>query len=143
MTMPSPLQRRALRGARHARGLSLIEIMVAVLLISFGLLGLVTLQAKSVQLSVSAEDSTRAALLANEAAAAMWGANSVNLDAIALAAWTARVADPTVSGLPNGVGTIVVGADNVARITITWRAPSAPATEPDNRYMTDVVIPPP
>jgi type IV pilus assembly protein PilV len=136
-------RRRALRASRHARGMSLIEILVAVLLISFGLLGLVSLQAKSVQYSVGAEDSSRAALLANEVASAMWGANSTTLDAGVVAAWVLRVADPTVSGLPNGVGTVVVGLDNVARITVTWRAPTAPAGQQDSRYMTDVVIPAP
>ena len=126
---------------RRSRGMSLIEVLVAIVLMSFGILGLASLQAKAVQYSVSAEDSQRAALLAGEITAAMWGANSVTLNAAVIAAWAARVADPAVAGLPNGVGSVVV-AGNVARVTVQWRAPRAAVGE-ENQYVTDVVIPTP
>lgn len=126
---------------RPSRGLSLIEVLVAIVLISFGILGLASLMAKAVQFSVSAEDSQRAALLASEITSTMWGANTVSLPAATVEAWAARVADPAVAGLPNGVGTVVVAA-NVARVTVQWRAPRAAAGE-ENRYVTDVVIPAP
>jgi type IV pilus assembly protein PilV len=126
-----------------ARGVSLIEVLVAIVLISFGILGLVSLQARAVQVSVSAEDSQRAALLAGELAATMWGANTVSLDAGVIDAWEARLADASVVGLPNATGTVDVGAaGNVARITVQWRAPQA-ASGQENRYVTDVVIPAP
>lgn len=131
------------RMLRRSRGLSMIEVLVAVVLISFGILGLVSLQARAVQVSVSAEDSQRAALLANEIAATMWGENTVSLDAAVVEAWADRVADPAVAGLPNATGTVEVDAGgDVARVTITWRAPHAAEGE-ENRYITDVVIPPP
>lgn len=131
------------RALRRARGLSMIEVLVAVVLISFGILGLVSLQARAVQVSVSAEDSQRAALLAGEIAATMWGENTVELDAAVVEAWADRVADPAVAGLPNATGTVEVDAGgDVARVTITWRAPHAAVGE-ENRYVTDVVIPPP
>jgi type IV pilus assembly protein PilV len=129
--------------ARRARGMSMIEVLVAIVLISFGILGLVSLQARAVQFSVSAEDSQRAALLASEAATSMWAANSVSLPASAAEAWADRVADPAVAGLPNATGTIVVDAGgDIARITVQWRANHA-ASGQENRYVTDVVIPPP
>jgi type IV pilus assembly protein PilV len=131
------------RTLRRSRGLSMIEVLVAVVLISFGILGLVSLQARAVQVSVSAEDSQRAALLAGEIAATMWGENTVSLDAAVVEAWADRVADPAVAGLPNATGTVVVDAGgDVARVTITWRAPHAAEGE-ENRYVTDIVIPPP
>jgi type IV pilus assembly protein PilV len=131
------------RMLRRSRGLSMIEVLVAVVLISFGILGLVSLQARAVQVSVSAEDSQRAALLASEIAATMWGENTVSLDAAVVEAWADRVADPAVAGLPNATGTVEVDAGgDVARVTITWRAPHAAEGE-ENRYITDVVIPPP
>ena len=131
------------RMLRRSRGLSMIEVLVAVVLISFGILGLVSLQARAVQVSVSAEDSQRAALLANEIAATMWGENTVSLDAAVVEAWADRVADPAVAGLPNATGTVVVDAGgDVARVTVTWRAPHAADGE-ENRYVTDIVIPPP
>jgi type IV pilus assembly protein PilV len=129
---------------RHAaRGLSMIEVLVAIVLISFGILGLVSLQARAVQFSVSAEDSQRAALLAGELAATMWGANTVSLGNDVIDAWADRVADPAVAGLPNATGTVDVDAGGtIARITVQWRANHA-ASGQENRYVTDVVIPPP
>lgn len=135
------MKRRLPTAVRPSRGLSLIEVLVAIVLISFGILGLASLLARAVQVSVSAEDSQRAALMANEAATAMWGANSVTLPASAAADWQARVSDPAVAGLPNATGAIAV-AGNVARITVQWRAPRAAVGE-ENRYVTDVVIPVP
>jgi type IV pilus assembly protein PilV len=137
MNTLQPLRRRG------AHGMSMIEVLVAIVLISFGILGLVSLQARAVQFSVSAEDSQRAALLAGELAATMWGANSVTLDADVIDAWTDRLSDPSVAGLPNATGTVVVDAGgDIARITVQWRANHA-ATGQENRYVTDVVIPPP
>lgn len=127
----------------RARGFSMIEVLVAIVLISFGILGLVSLQARAVQYSVSAEDSQRAALLAGDIAATMWGANSVTLPADVIEAWADRVADPTVAGLPNATGTVTVDAGgSIARVTVQWRANHA-ASGQENRYVTDVVIPPP
>ena len=135
------MMRRPLR--RAARGFSMIEVLVAIVLISFGILGLVSLQARAAQYSVSAEDSQRAALLAGELAATMWGTNTVSLDAAVIDAWELRVADASVAGLPNATGTVDVDVTGrIARITVQWRANHA-ATGQENRYVTDVVIPPP
>ena len=124
---------------RAARGISMIEVLVVILLFSFGLIGMVGLQAKAVQVSVSAEDSSRAALLANELVSAMWGANSVTLASGVITAWNARVADTTTRGLPNGQGTVTVTA-GVATITVSWRAPHEP-TGTTHRYITQAQIP--
>jgi type IV pilus assembly protein PilV len=128
---------------RHAAtqgGVALIEILVAVLLVSFGLLGLISLQSRATQFSVGADDRTRASLLANELASEMWNAGTVNLNAAALEAWNARVADSSGAGLPNGTGTVTPINATTVRITVQWRPPKA-STEADNRYMTDVAIP--
>ncbi len=123
----------------RSRGVSLIEVLVVLVLFSFGLIGMVGLQARAVQTSVGAEDSNRAALLANEIASAMWGSNSVNLSTATLANWNTMVADATGRGLPNGTGTVVV-AGNVATITIGWRAPHEPSTAAHS-YVTQVQMP--
>lgn len=122
----------------RTRGVSLVEVMIVVLLFSVGLIGLVGMQARAVQYSVSAEDSGRAALLANELAAQMWARNTVELPAATITAWQTRVADATGDGLPNGTGTVSVSG-NVARITVQWRPPRAAVGE-ENRYVTDVLI---
>ena len=120
------------------RGVSMIEVLVVIVLFSFGLIGMVGLQAKAVQASVSAEDSTRAALLANEMASAMWAANSVTLPSADLTAWDARVADAASRGLPNGAGAVTV-TGGVATITVTWRAPHEPAATV-HTYITQVQL---
>lgn len=140
--MRPPILPPATRGphtGRPRRGLSLIEVMVVLVLFSFGLLGLVGLQARALQVSVNAEDSSRAALLANELASAMWTNNTANLPASAISAWQARVANATAAGLPGGNGSVVV-TGNVARITITW-VPPGTSSGAENRYMTEVLIP--
>jgi type IV pilus assembly protein PilV len=126
------------QGRRPRRGLSLIEVLMVLMLFSFGLVGLVALQARAVQVSVSAEDSQRAALLASELATTMWGRRTVQLEPALVAAWSAQVADSTRRGLPNGAGTVVVNG-NVARITVTWRAPHEPVAVV-HRYVTDVQL---
>jgi len=123
------------------RGLTLIEVMVVVLIFSFGMLGLVGLQARAFQFSVNAEDSNRAALLASELASAMWNNNSTTLAAGVITTWQARLADATGRGLPNGQGAVVVNG-NVASITVQWLPPGQDAAAP-HRYVTEVLIPVP
>ncbi|KQY89032.1 prepilin-type N-terminal cleavage/methylation domain-containing protein [Pelomonas sp. Root1444] len=125
-----------------SRGFSLIEMLVGILIISFGLLGLITLQARALQASTTNEDSQRAALLANEMAALMINANSVNLDAATVVKpWAARASDPASGGMPSGNGEVTVNG-NTARITMTWKPTGTTGDANDNyRYVTTVVIP--
>jgi type IV pilus assembly protein PilV len=126
-------------GLKRQRGVTLIEVMVAVLVFSFGLLGLVGLQARATQYSIGAEDANRAALLANEVVTTMWTTGSVSLSEEALEDWDARVANTTAGGLPNGVGTVDVDS-GVATVTIVW-APVGAASGVEHRYQTQVVLP--
>ena len=128
-----------LRG-RHYRGVSMIEVLVVIVLFSFGLIGVVGLQAKAVQNSVSAEDFNRAAMLANEVASEIWTNQSVILNPNTITAWNTAVGNPTGRGLPNGQGTVTV-AGNVATITLTWRAPHDPVASSRN-YVTHVQLVP-
>lgn len=123
---------------RRQAGFSLIEVLTAILIFSLGILGLVGLQTQAIQFSTSAEDSNRAAMLANEIVSTMWLNQSATVPAADLTAWQARVADPKVDGLPNGAGAVAV-AGNEATVTITWRAPNAPAGT-QNRYVTQATI---
>ena len=127
------------------RGVALIEVLVAVLLFSLGILGLIGLQSRAVTYSIDAEDRNRAALLANEVASMMWLTQSVTLDASALTAWKARVKNPGASGLVNGDGKVdaVAGATGSADITIEWQTPArgTETTSPKSRYTTRVTLP--
>ncbi len=127
------------RAARHSRGVSLIEVLVVIVLFSFGLIGMVGLQAKAVQNSVSAEDSARASLLASEIVSTMWANSTVNLSTTVISDWNTRVADATARGLPNGAGTVTVTA-GVATVSVTWRAPHEPSGTV-HTYTTQVQMP--
>lgn len=127
MMKPSP---------KRQSGMSLIEVLTSLLIFSIGIVGLMSLQTRATQFSTSAEDTNRAALLANELASEMWTSGSVSVDTTA---WAARVADTVNGGLPEGTGTVTV-AGTTADITITWRPPHAAAGE-TNRFVTQVVMP--
>jgi len=127
--------------------MSLIEVLVAILIFSFGIVGLIGLQARALQYSTSAEDTSRAALLANELGSAMVLSRTVVATDPALsaayAAWQARVADTASGGLPGGQGKAVTTGDT-ATITITWKPPqtSGQAFNTQNQYVTHVTIGP-
>ena len=124
-------------------GLTLIEVLVTILIFSFGLLGFVGLQARAIQFSMSAEDSNRAAMLANEISSTMLVSQSASAPAAVYSAWQARVAASAV-GLPNGQGTVST-TGNVATITLTWQAPGAASGTANsvNKYVTQFILPPP
>ena len=123
--------------------MTLIEVLVAILIFSFGLVGLIGLQARALQFSTSAEDTSRAALLANEMATTMITTQNVNPTPGVIAAWKARVADTAHGGLPNSGLSDVFSAGTVATITVRWQAPSAAngAANSMNQYVTQVVLP--
>ena len=116
--------------------MSLIEVLTSLLIFSIGILGLVGLQTQAIQFSVSAEDTNRAALLANELVSKMWVEQLTSDD---LTAWQKKVGNPDV-GLPNGQATVEEVQPGVTQITITWRPPKAPKGS-ENRYVTQVVNP--
>lgn len=131
-----------MRRIKAVRGMTLIEILVSLLIFSFGILSLVALQSRAVQFSVSAEDTNRASLFANEIGAAMWNAQSTSLPAATIEAWRERIQDTVNGGLPNGDGTVDV-AGGIATVTVTWRPTSGPKLVVDNRFVTQVLIPTP
>lgn len=127
---------------RRPRGFSMVEVLVGLLIITFGLLGLMSMQARALQSSVGTEDAQRAALLANEMAVAMFNANTVDVGRDALKAWMERVADTSARGVPNGVGVVTMTSPGTARITVSWTpVQSRRAADAAHRYSTDVVIP--
>jgi len=137
---PQYLARRRPGQARAEAGFALIEVLVSLLLFSLGVLGMVAMQAKASNYSVDAEDRSRASRMANELVASMWAEQKTAPST--LTQWTSRVADPTVSGLPNGVGT--AGTDNttgVTTVTITWKAPSKTSSDNTSTYFTQLVLP--
>jgi type IV pilus assembly protein PilV len=123
------------------QGVGLIEVLVSLLVFSLGVLGLVGLQARAMQIETQAGDRTRAANLANEVVTQMWVNRTARLSPTQLRDWNDRVADISTEGLPSGVGTVSEpDANGVVTITITWLPPTRKASDPD-QYLTQVVIP--
>lgn len=132
---------------RRQTGVSLIEVLVSILIFSFGIVGLMGLQARALQYSTSAEDTSRAALLANEISTTMVVSRTVDPAALipagAYAAWQTRVADPVNGGLPNGAGTVVRNG-NTATITIQWQPQTTAGSSINttNQFVTHMTVPP-
>jgi type IV pilus assembly protein PilV len=133
--MKRPLIRSRSPGSQA--GFTLLEVLVAILICSFGLLGIVGLQARAMQYSVSAEDSNRAILLANEITTEMYTLKTLALPTTVTDPWLVRVATPAAGGLPEGEGTVAV-AGRVATVTIRWRASGPGGTR--NQYVTQVSL---
>lgn len=125
------------------RGVGLIEVLVSLLVFSLGVLGLVGLQARSVQIETQAGDRTRAANLANEVVTQMWVNQTTSLPEKQLEGWNDRVKDTSTAGLPGGVGKVSEpDANGVVTITIEWRPPTRLSEkEPPQKYLTQVVLP--
>jgi type IV pilus assembly protein PilV len=135
MNVPPTLLRRRRDGA----GFTLIEVLISILIFSLGVLGTIALQARAAQFATQNGDRSRASLLANEMVSTMWAAQTISPSNSVVSSWQTMVATPTVSGLPNGAGSIATSASS-ATITITWKAPSAATSAASASYSTTVVI---
>jgi len=128
--------------ARGQRGMALLECLMALLIFSVGLLGLLGLEARVMNISVDSEDRNRAALFAGELASQMWLNSTVTPATADYATLLASVNDQTKGGLPGGIVTVVpvAGTTNAADITVTWQevsdAPLSPST-----LTTRVILP--
>ena len=66
------MSKRQLPGLARSKGFSLLEVLIAVLIIAFGLLGMAALQLKTVQNSHSAYQRTLASIIALDASERLW-----------------------------------------------------------------------
>lgn len=132
---------RSRSGARHEprrsqRGVMLLEVLVSILIFSFGILGAVAMQIRAVQYSANAEDRNRAALFANEIASTMLLSGTVTLPNAVVTAWSGRVG-AAGSGLPAGVGE-VFPAGRTATIRVRWTPTFSNGAE--QRFETQVTM---
>lgn len=131
-TCPPPVAKQS--------GILLIEVLISILIFSFGILGLVGMQAVASQNAANAESRVIAASMANEITSMMYARKTSNIaDAnlsADIAAWKTRVAGST---LPNASGDVTVAGD-IATITIQWRPPSKTSTEANNKYETQITV---
>jgi type IV pilus assembly protein PilV len=138
MNAIAPSARR--RGS--AAGFTLIEVLVSILVFSFGVLGVVGMQARLLQASTQNADRARASLLANEIVSTMWAKQTADITSLSdYAAWQRRVSTPTASGLPRGVGAVSKpDANGQVTVTVTWHPPSMADANALNLFTTTVAI---
>lgn len=136
-----------IRTAESQKGFLMLEVLVALLIFSIGVVGMVMMQGISSANSTNSEDRATAALLANDLIAELWAAQPAdNGSGVAPPAYTpAAPADYTtvwqprvVAALRGGSGTLVI-AGNQATVTITWQPQARAGTQPAT-YSTQVSI---
>jgi type IV pilus assembly protein PilV len=149
---------------KQQSGVMLLEALIAILIFSLGVLGIVGLQASAVNASRDAKYRTDAGLLANELIGQMWSGNrdgatlqtnfqgdaddalpaSVVTDGPLFLLWRARVRatlpgadtyDPVVLVTPGVVGP--PRTSTTVSVTVRWRAPGDAAA---HKYETIVQI---
>ena len=126
----------------------LLEALIALLLFSMGILGLMGLQAIAIKYTADAKYRTEAAFLANQIIGQMWADNPTNLAGYAhnpttagtcnfggaasgnanVTAWLGNATTlGTVAGnLPGATSAkqqITIGANNLVTVTVCWQGP--------------------
>jgi type IV pilus assembly protein PilV len=135
---------RPQRIARAQRGMALIECLMAMLIFSFGLLGLLGLEARVMNFSVDSENRSRAAVFASEISSQMWLNGTVAPATPEYTALLSKVNDMSQGGLPSGTVTVAPpavlppGTTNVTNITITWQETSDATL---SQLTTQVILP--
>lgn len=102
------------------KGSTILEGLIAIVIFSLGILGMIGLQASSMKASTQAKERIDASLIANERIAEMW-LNHKNLS-------TYLESETLISQLPSGKRTTTVNGDQVT-ITITWQMPGEKDTQ--------------
>ncbi|TVP89750.1 MAG: type IV pilus modification protein PilV [Pseudomonadaceae bacterium] len=136
------------------RGVSLLEVLIAVLVLAIGVLGAAALQLNALRYNASAAHTTQASFIAYDMLDRM-RANADNLASYA----TTVDSCPTISSspgtisavdradfanavgcqLPSGAGGIEI-SDNRATITISWSEARILADEPDTTFVVSSLI---
>lgn len=141
MTGPQSMPRHP-RRASH--GFVLLEVLVALLIFAFGVLGIVGLQATMTKAQTSSKLRGEAASLAQELIGTMW-ADIPNLNQYTKPAGSGpcsgydrcqAILSKVSTQLPQGAMVIEQAAPGVFNITVTWTPPG----ESSHQYVTSTVI---
>lgn len=123
---------------RIQSGATLIEVLVALLLFAFGVLGVIGMQAVAAQLTGDAKYRAEAAMYADQLVSQMWTDDPATLTSDYASTppgpkytvWSNQI-QAAGTGLPGSTGanapTVVFGVDNTVTITIYWQGPTEPA----------------
>lgn len=139
--MDAKLMNTSNESSVNQSGFMLVEVLVAIVLFSIGLMGLIAMQTAATQNATIAEYRTIAAGLSNELVTQMWIKNTADPSSSALSSeittWKTKVA---ASGLPNAIGD-VQQTGNITSVTVRYKLPSQKSTENSHQFSTQVVIP--
>jgi type IV pilus assembly protein PilV len=132
------------RAAPGSAGFTLLEALVAIVILSVGVIGLVGLQTASVKNATEARYRSEAAMLVNQLIGRMWATDrtvatlqaNFNTGGSAYGTWLAEV-QSTLPGVGDaGTATapaVVVDDTSLVTVTVYWLAPSdASSTSPHN-----------
>lgn len=133
------------RAPHRQSGTILLDALIAIVIFSIGILGMVKLQGQAVSAAGQAKYRTDAALLADQIIARMWGSNPAQLatnfkgtggtGAQSYKDWNSAVA----KALPSGKGTIDVDTSNFVVVTVAWQTLDS-ADQPVHTYVSRTQI---
>ena len=112
------------------KGIALLEALIAILIFSFGVLGIVGLQGAMVKGTTQSKMRSDASYIAERRISMMW-ADAANLAGFA-------EANTAVAELPSGTRTttIVNAATGEVRVTVRWTVPG----EPQHQYSMNAFV---
>lgn len=139
---------------RSQRGVMLIEALIAILIFSVGILGIVGLQATAVKQSTDARYRAEAAQLVEQLVGEMWTSDRTttnlqtqfNTGGVAYTTWYNQVA-ALLPGVSNSADSdtkpmVNVDGDGIVTINIFWRQPGDDASGSPHRYDVQTQIAP-
>jgi type IV pilus assembly protein PilV len=152
MNAIKPTSRKPLRRAARQRGSFLLEALISVLIVAFGVLGLIGLQARAIQNVDDAQYRGEAAYLANALIGQMWASDPATLGANfdntsggpAYTEFKAMV-DQRLPGATALDPVVTVAAGPTATsssvlIQVFWKPPGELAAAPMHRYEVGAIV---
>ena len=120
----------------------LIEAMIAILIFTVGILGMVGLQATVVKQVSDARFRSNASMLVDQLIGTMWVSDRTtgtlqtrfNTGGVGYNAWLASVS-ASLPGVAANPPTVTISDAGIATVTIRWLAPSEAATAAAHRYV--------
>lgn len=140
-----------MRPLKTQRGLSLIEVLVAMTIFCVGMLGLLAMYGRTIGNYSDAKYRADAALLADALIGNIW----VNRGSAALYAYTGTGTNATIqpwlsqvaATLPNGAATVAVAGSSAAggatvTVTLTWQPPDGSVIGAHSHVQTATIVNP-
>jgi type IV pilus assembly protein PilV len=126
---------------KQQRGATIFEILVSVLILSFGILALVGLQARSLSAASDAKYRVEATNYADAIIGQMWAdrANLAQYPAFATpeaAAWRTQV----MNGLPGATAPVITVNGTMVSVQVNWMPPGHPTGAPANNVVVQTRI---